>query len=618
MKDSKESQNLYKKRVDSAKKFFKDKREQEIKTWNALYVGKVFDESISAQDQTFVNYTYSNVENKISSLYYKNPKINIQPRKPNEINPQTGEILVDYAKNARNAQETLNYEMREYALKKQIRKSLYDWQISGYGSMFTGWETEMEVEEPNEGEQQPNVKSVKEDKPDFRRIRPDKIYFSPESEDDDDIHNRYVVIEECVAYEELKEDRRFKKELIDQITPSYVEGSEQKSDDEKRVKLYHIWDKDNWTIVCDGLKENLMQQPNPYKDIFGEAEALPFVFIWGVRRLGEFYPYSSVYMTQDQQNELNKERAQMIAHRKRFGRIYIYKKGKIDPLDIEKIENAEDGSMVGIETEEPLESIIVPLQDANLTYPFEVENRIVNDINVISGINEFQRGSAKDIPGTLGQTQIAEAHSQSRRDQEQSLVEDYVEKIYQRLLQLNQAFLQNPVYANIVGPNGSTEWLEINNADIQGEFDLQVESGSTVKLDDDVVRKQTLDAFNLLYQMPESHAVKKDLLVSVLETIPTMKTIAEKIKSMPQEQMYPPMPPEKPRQSMSMSVDGVIPILAQLGDIQGIQELLGQFGVKLQPMQQMPEMQGPIDPQMLQQGAPEEENILSGVNNVNG
>lgn len=658
--------SLSQQRVDEAKKFFDDKRKVELENWNALYTGQLFKESIPDNDRIFVNYTYSNVESKISTLYYKNPKINVQPRKANEVNQETGQVI-DYTKNAKNSQETLNYEMREYALKKQIRKCLYDWKISGYGVLYTGWDTDVTYAEASKepvnaqnelGQEmyaqeqvsadsakqdgvaqiksEPQIESINKDRPDFKRIRPDRIYFSPDSEDDDDIYNRYIVIEETVSFEDLKKDKRFKPEDIDSISSfDYVgEKDQPKSDTNKRAKLYHVWDKDKWCIVAKGLDHNLYETENQYKDVFGEAEALPIVVIWGIRKLGEFYPYSDVYITQDQQAHLNEARATEVNHMKRFANIYIFKKGKIDPLDIEKIENAEEGSVIGIDTQdEPLNAVIQPLPNPNLTFPFEVEVRLVDDINVIQGIYQYQRGSQKDQIKTLGQTQIAEAHSQSRRDQEQSIVEEFVEKIYQRLLQLNQTFLQQPIYTKIVGENNAQDWLSITKDDIQGEFDLQIESGSTVKLDDDVVRKQTLDAFNLLYPLPESMPIKKDLMISVLETIPTMKTIVEKIRGLPQEALFPPRPPEEPNKSISLTLNEktmtvmpdavLLKAFQELGlevtpqDVAGIKDMLGTMQEGAQLAKEgvvVPQGAGPLDPQMLQEGTPTESDLLRGVN----
>lgn len=656
-----DKENIYQRKVDDAKRFFKQKREEDIKRWTALYIGKLFDESIPENDRVFVNYTFSNIENKISSLYYKNPKINIQPRKDNEIDEQ-GQIVVDYSRNAKSAEQTLNYEMREYAIKKQIRKSLYDWKIAGYGTMFTGWETDVTYAKKTEpgytGKLVDNSKSfqvlpsvskevtdeeaideIKKDQPDFRRIRSDKIYFSPDSEDDDDIHNRYVVVEETVAYEDLKNDKRFKKEDIDSISDSsmsYLDGAQDtKSDYGKRCTLYHVWSKDKYCIVVSGLDHPLFETENKYKDIFGDDEPLPFVFIWGTQRLGEFYPYSDVYLTQDQQNELNKIRAEQINHRKRFSRIYLYRKGKVDPLDIEKIENAEDGSLVGITTDDPLSDVVMPLQDANLTFPFQLEPLIKEDINIISGINQYQRGSGMDQIKTLGQTQIAEAHSQSRRDQEQSIVEEFVEKIYRRLLQLNQSYLQKPLAIQITGENNSQEWLEVTSEEIQGEFNLQVESGSTVKLDDDIIRKQALDAYNLFGQSPmlnaspKGHEVLKKIIVSVLDANPSLKGVAEELRNIPTQELLPPPPPPAPKppnESFSFPVDKMWPMLPP--EIQA--QILDRFGIKATPDQMMPSMppdaqglppqgadmqSGAIEPSMLGQGA-DQASINQGVSQL--
>ena len=243
-----------------------------------------------------------------------------------------------------------------------------------------------------------------------------------------------------------------------------------------------------------------------------------------------------------------------------------------------------------------------------------LDKRIIDDINVITGIAQYQR-SGKGGPETLGQTQIVEEHSQSRADEEQSQVEDFVSGIYRRLLQLNQAFLQDYMSFEITGEDGSSEWLDVGNENIEGELDLDVESGSMVKLDDDVIRKQTQDAYNLLIKAPESQVIKKDLMVAVLESLPAMKQTAEKLKTAPPP---PPPPPPPPKDTVGSVTFNLADMWLVLGE-QEKQQILKQFGIDYQPQELEPAIDdgtGPINPEMLNENAPDESDIRAGVNQV--
>ncbi|MFH2028921.1 MAG: hypothetical protein ABIJ08_07300, partial [Nanoarchaeota archaeon] len=140
-----DDEQLYLGRIQVAKNFYKKERKEKIKYWNSLITGRYFKPSIPENDRVFVNYTSSTIKNKLSSLYYKNPKILVSAKKKNveSVGPDGQPIItIDYAQNAKNADLTLNYQFKEYNLKKQIKKALYDWKAVGYGVVFTGWQAE--------------------------------------------------------------------------------------------------------------------------------------------------------------------------------------------------------------------------------------------------------------------------------------------------------------------------------------------------------------------------------------------------------------------------------------------------------------------------------------------
>ena len=600
---------LYWDRITVARRFYEQKRESHIKKWNSIYRGDWFNSAIPVNDQIFVNYTYSTVKNKAAALYYKNPKIIIEARRP--VMLRQG-IEIDVVINAKNMEEVANYQMVEYKIAKQIRKAIVDWLRFGYGVIFTGWLTEFEYESKTEKNKNFKLESAKKtfkvspsknkeiktdkiasliaDRPDIKRKKVDKVYFSPTSEDDDDVYNNYVVLVETMAWEDVQNNDEFKNvKAIPTSSWNYSdfrgEGGESTGDTEdmKRIKIYHYYDRDRYIVMADGMKDkNLIDNPNPYREVFGEEEALPVVMLFGDDDNENFYPLSDISMYEEQQNELNEIRSQQSNHRKRFNRKYLYDRNKIDSDQLDEIISGMDGAVCGINADgQNLNSFISPLEDARLDYPFQMETRVVEDINIISGVYQYQRGSSQGQPDTLGQTQISEAHSLSRRDEEQRKIEEFATDVYRRLCQLNKAFLQDTVYTKVIGEEGGESYEQYTKEDIQGEFEYKVESGSSIKQNDDVIRKQTLDAFNLLFGIAETGKIRKDLIMSVMDVFPAMKPVADKFKKIPVEELLPPPEPEV-KKSITMNLDKLFPMLPK--QIQ--YNILRKYGIKVSPDRQ--------------------------------
>lgn len=611
-------------RIQVAKKFYEKHRKSNITYWNKLWIGKHFDSNVSPQDRISVNYTYAVLKQKLAALYYQNPKIIASHRRPQT---ESEGAVIDNVANSRNVEMVLNWQKDEYPFKREIKKCLLDWKRSGYGVMFTGWKTDFTEKKIKKTEPRKILgipfgqKEVESDelsiedlqnRPDFRRMRPDQVYFSPESQDSDDIP--YVVIERVVSYEELENDARFKN-IKDIPADTYVSeeyrGSEvDMTDDMRRVRLYDYYDKNSWVVMAHGLNSKaLYERENPYADVFGDEESLPVVLIFGDDDLDNFYPLSEIGILEPQQRELNKIRSQQINHRKRFNRKYLVDKNKITDYEKEKLTNPEDGTTISIDPQgEPLASAIFPVPDADLSYPNDVEVRIKEDINVMSGILQYQLGSSQgENFKTLGQTEIAEVHSQTRKDEEQEEVERFVEKVYKRLFQLDQKFLQESIVQRVVGNNDEAEWLKSGNADIQGEFDIKIESGSQLKNDDDVLRKQFLDTFNLFYGKPEFMPIIKELGLAILKTFPAMREVEDKLRQLPPP---PPPPPEEKPVNVSITIPAEFLPPDAIGALAA--KAVGQTAQPPQP----PEQEGAINPELLGQGEPSQAALIRGVNQV--
>lgn len=536
MKEEKLSDTI-RDRITVSIKFMKDWKSG-VDMANLYWTGKSKPKNIARENFYSVNYIYAIIKDSIARMYYRNPQINVEP-----INGQDPLIF----KNAKNAQLVLNWQAqkREYRLRDHIKLALLDWQRTGIGCVFTGWTTLLEQEKDE-------IKRIQKDQPDIKRIHPKHIYLSPGFTRD---KIDYVVLEYQVPLKEVKKNKNFNQEALDGFNVSNYLDKEWRDDDDgktkvketedmARVTLYHYYDAEHWFVYLKGVDEPLMQKPNPYAEVFGEDNPLPVTLIWGDDDLNSLFPISKIEPIKDIQRELSMVRSQQVNHRKRFNRKAVYDLAAYDSTKIEKLKNPDDGTMVGIELQsgKTLAESIYSIPEQPLQYPFQIEPMIKEDIYVISGTTPTAL-TGKSANPTLGQDELSAKSAQNREEEDQATVEQFVESIYQRLLQLDQTYLQQPIAMKISG-SADQQWMDLSSSDIAGGMTLKVVSGSMMRETDEVVRKQAMDVLNLVGMLPIGQPLIPEIIQKILDTFPMFADVAEKMKGMMMQPQPPMMPPQ--------------------------------------------------------------------------
>ena len=102
-------------------------------------------------------------------------------------------------------------------------------------------------------------------------------------------------------------------------------------------------------------------------------------------------------------------------------------------------------------------------------------------MNEVSGMDAIQRGS---IPkqATATASSIANANTQARLSLRVSRLEAHVARVGQKLLNLSRQFLSRPLVIRLTDDE-NPEWMTFDMRELQGEFDLVVEPGSTMARD---------------------------------------------------------------------------------------------------------------------------------------
>lgn len=515
------------------------------KVWNKYWNGTARPASVPPNDYIFVNYVFAVIKNKLARLYYRNPFINVKA-----VNPNSEEDRLA----AEKAEPVVNKQMsdRKLGIRGQIRKSLTDWQLTGIGAFFVGWSTILDEED---GE----VNSINEDQPDFRRQHPLKYHlppsFTPESVP-------YIVLEIDTPLSELKENKNYDQKVLDNLRPaslSYQKPDGKTTSESKDlavVKTFHYYSPEEMAVYVQSEETPILAPTtNPYLEVFGEKRAIPVRFIWGDYDLESEWPMSTVQMMEKLQMELNKTRTQKSIHRKRFNRKYIADKQVFGNDDLAKLEEGQDGTIVPVTLEggKNITGVITAVQDANQTMANDEMDRLIkDDINVVAGVSQVGL-SGKSVNDTLGQDKIGEVRSQAREDEEQEMVEEFVEEIYNSLLQLDQKKLQTPIAVKING-SPTQEWQDVSDADIQGNMTLSVVSGSMVRETDDQIRKEAAAVSAHVSTIPMFQELLPSLTSSVLDTYPQFSSVAEKAKEIIKKNEDTPPPPPPPPASAPAQV----------------------------------------------------------------
>jgi hypothetical protein len=167
---------------------------------------------------------------------------------------------------------------------------------------------------------------------------------------------------------------------------------------------------------------------------------------------------------------------------KRVGNKYFVNSKVLTPaLTKALMENKPDSVIpIDLPNNVTMNEVITPVQ--RLATPadnFIMEGKLQDYMQRILGVTDFQVGNvaaANRIPGTAAAA--IEGASTTRAIDKLMNVERAAREVATRMLALCQQFLDNSKAIRIAGPDAPT-WLQVTDVDIEGEFSIDVEGGST-------------------------------------------------------------------------------------------------------------------------------------------
>jgi len=510
-----------------------DKERQEVTKWHArINTSKLFKDEVAAHWQWHHNVAkyegnfhelqehldidippiqlvFAYIKTELPRLYLRDPHIKINAKKASSI--QSAKIL----------EQAINYIWRTKKLKHQIKKSIIDGKLVGHAWTKTGYTGEFGAIEDHEGNVQEFVESE-----DFfgYRVSWQNIDFDLDSVNPPH-DTAWISHEFFIPLEDLKKDKSFTNvNTIQGVGPKprhsrhsghtttrstsggsgvsslHTTGTSLESD-VPMARLFEIWDNRKRKVftIAEGSDRYIKKPIDwPY-----DLKGFPFSYMRFHEPVEGAYGIPDVTMLMPQFLEKIKIRAAQLDHIKRYNRQYNAKRNTLDAEAKKQLSDAITGAVI--------ESENGPGDIAPIPYPplpqdaYAVEARIDGDITIVGGQSPLELGApAKTQTRTIREAIEQQQGSENRRSEQIDVVEDYVEDISQNLIGLLQQFADEPFYVSITGedPKSISEALQgrpsqqaspqesittdagftFTKEDIQGEFDIDIVSGSTVPL----------------------------------------------------------------------------------------------------------------------------------------
>jgi hypothetical protein len=494
--------------INRSKKWRTD--EQYDENWRRyidLYRGYQYEGAKTANDRLIINIVFATVNVLLPAVSINNPKFTLSARKP------------DAQAQAMLTQEILNYLWQVNKYQQDFRLAVLDFIIIGHGWDKVGYKFVKEPESKKaelptgnsavdseayeEGvddreDKEGNTESeliVSDDRPFVERISPFDMFVDPDARHPKEM--RWVAQRTWRPLADVQVDSRYSSTARKRVgARSWSRWADVNADGDARsgdstpaqtlqyAEIFEFYDIKRGTVATlsvdssdDSSTEDGGFLIKPKKIPY--ASGHPFEMIRNFEVPDHFYPLGDVEQIESLQLELNETRNQMMNHRKRFARKWLYEKDAFDRDGVTALESDVDNAMIPVLSDGDPSKVIAPLP-AVITPPefYNQSDMISNDMDRVSGVSDYQRGAQTAIKRTATEAAMIQDASNARAQDRLAKIEESLARIGERIIQLMQQYLTGTHVARITSVPGAA-WLEYDKDYIKGEFDFSVQGGST-------------------------------------------------------------------------------------------------------------------------------------------
>ena len=511
---------------------FENKLEKNRNRWKDYYKGNQWgcDDENLYSDKLVDNMVFSNIQTIMPSINLRRPKIFVNAKKK-PYKTKDG-FLFDTLGAAATLEVVMNYYYKELELKREVDKCLLDALIGPWGLMFIGFTVESEKVDDDDNLLEVN-ELIKSESPFAIRISPDDFRYDIEAKDSHLNDARWIAIKWVKTVDEVKSNPNYKN--VGDIKPNMslktaedtssgtkivgANGKRTSNEEWDRIEGWDIYDKITHriiTIVASHKKE-LRNEPWPLK-----YEGFPVEVMYFNESPDEILPISDISIYEKSQDELNRTRSLQLSHIRRLShRKYIAKDGKIDEENRLKLTYGGDGTVVNVKGDTT--TSVVPLKDATISQDIYIAGKMLkDDIREQAGTSVFEKGVGAKFD-TATEPALIQQSISTKRDARTAILEDFIKHVMSKLgsviqqtikdlsvpltneqLEFSRKFTPSRI-ESIAGEDDSQillPWLNASSDDIKGEYDFDIEVGSTRPTNQEQRKRDVLTLYELLQGNP--------------------------------------------------------------------------------------------------------------------
>lgn len=301
------------------------------------------------------------------------------------------------------------------------------------------------------------------------------------------------------------------------------------SDVHEYVIAWEFYDLHDGTMCLfpESMTDDFLVRPEPMPFKFGH----PFVPLQNYSVPDEFWAIGELERIESLQYELNETRSDLINDRKTKRRKWIVEEWLWNSGEghksIEKVLTSPEHDQIAVVGDVPANKSIaasmVPVPQHDLDFHmYNIGPIIENDIAQVSGISEYQRGTSSLGAGTATEAAIINDGAVARQQEKQGKVETFMREAVRNLLMLKQQYMtvdkvlritEGGVSASArrfrdrlddtgvqIQSNPTGMFMSYGRSDISGEFDFDVEVGSSVAFNKQQRQQTALQLLAILSQ----------------------------------------------------------------------------------------------------------------------
>ena len=488
-----------------------------------LYRGKHYNGSMPF-DRMLVNVAFATINVLYPSVSVGRPKIVVSPQGP------------DDADKAVIAEAIVNYWWLHYNCQEEFQLAVRDFLIIGHGWVKSGYryiEEGLEIESTDdEGVDLSKLESdietniiIKEDRPFIERVDPFNMFVDIESTSMKDL--RWIAQRIRRPLKDVMADKRYDYSARQEVSPSsYMKitlpngrqgpngGVGENGNMEGFCDIYEFYDISTGKMcVFSDTGDKFLIKPQEMPYAFGH----PFTMLRNYDIPSYFYPMGELEAIEPLQHELNETRTQMMNHRKRYSRKYLFKENAFDDFGRQALSSDEDNAMVPVKGDENINNVVTPMP-ALINPPdfYNQSSLIISDMDRVSGLSDYQRGVLPEVRRTATEASILQGSADARASEKLTIIELGIAKVASRLIKLAQQYMTEDQTVRVLDKPGKWAWVSFDKNYIDGNFDFSVEAGSTVPMNESFRRQRALQMVDAMAPFAQAGVIKLDALARLV------------------------------------------------------------------------------------------------------